>query len=106
MATGRKNSYSERYGKPGLLFIEPKQAPSEQPVIDEATRKMGVALRGAREGSAWRGFHVCSCGKMSSNVDLIIEDRFVTNSLAVHYLAHHRAEVPADELADVMTLGT
>lgn len=103
MATGRHNSYAMRYGLPGLLFVEPVNS-ATAPIIDDATRKMAAALRAARHGESWRGFHVCRCGAQSDNTDLIVEGRFVTNSLAVHYLALHRGEVPADEIRDVLTL--
>ena len=66
---------------------------------------MAAHLRGAVRGdSGYRGTHTCSCGARSDNTDHVIGARFTTNSLAVHYLAHHRAEVPADELADVLSL--
>lgn len=51
---------------------------------------MAAALRSATPGDAYRGWHTCSCGAMSDNV---------TNSLAVHYLARHRGEVPPEDVA-------
>lgn len=104
MATGRSNEYTSVNGRPGLLFIEPKNPASKEPLIDKATRSMTTALRTAKRGIGWMGFHECACGAVSRSCDLIVEGRFTTNSLAVHYLAHHRDEVPADELADVLSL--
>ena len=97
-----------------LLYIEPKNLPSKLPVIDEITCTMAHALKEAktgtanyndldgdvsfREGSGYRGFHVCSCGAISSNVDYQLENGEVTNSLAVHYLAYHRDEITEVQL--------
>jgi hypothetical protein len=104
MATGRSNIYVVP-GTTGLLFIEPALPPSPQPLVDGATRRMAAHLRGAERGdSGYRGIHTCSCGARSDNTDHVVAGRFTTNSLAAHYLAHHRAEVPADELVDVLSL--
>lgn len=104
MATGRVNSYVAP-GTVGLLFIEPGLPPSPQPVLDDVTRRMAAHLRAAQCGDvSYRGTHTCACGARSDNTDYVVDRRFTTNSLAVHYLAHHRAEVPADELADVLSL--
>lgn len=81
--------------------------------------------------SGWRGFHNCSCGKASTNQEYLImtgeessvtlyenarklsfgdkdgskEVRAViTNSLAIHYLAYHREDIPEDVLARVLLL--
>ena len=103
MATGRSNGYVVS-GTTGLLFIEPRQPPTA-PIVDDATMRMAAALRSAQRGEAsYRGCHFCSCGAQSDNTDHIVDGRFTTNSLAVHYLACHRAEVPGSELADVLSL--
>lgn len=52
----------------------------------------------------WCGLHTCICGAMSEARDYQISGGFVTNSLCVHYLAHHREEVPQAELEKVATL--
>lgn len=103
MATGRQNSYTAPYGLPGLLFIEPTGA-AEPPIDDELTRRITTALAHARTGLAYKGWHTCACGEESDVVDLIIYEKFVTNSLAAHYVACHRTEIPAAELADVEAL--
>lgn len=87
-----------------ILYIEPVQPRSAEPVIDELTRKMTAALRMATPGPRYRGFHVCSCGAGSSNCDYTLPGGKQTNSLAVHYLALHRDEVPEGELAKVREL--
>lgn len=110
MAIGKNNNYVQP-GTVGLLFIEP-QREAQPPVIDDATKRMVVALRSAQSRSGYRGAHTCRCGAVSDNVDHVVGHRtgagvvklFTTNSLAVHYLACHRDEVPPDELADVLSL--
>jgi hypothetical protein len=51
----------------GILYIEPSAKTSVQPVIDDITRKMTAAYRKSIEGTAYRGFHVCSCGVCRDN---------------------------------------
>jgi len=73
--------------------------------VDEYTRRMAGALRVA-ELDPWlkrtRGHHTCVCRMDSSNSNHYVRTEsghLITNSLAVHYLAHHRSEVPEGELA-------
>jgi len=85
-----------------ILFIEPDLPPSPEPVLDRYTRKMAAALRESESVNPTRGFHICSCGAPSSNVEHSIPmTPCYTNSLCVHYLAHHREEVPEEELRKV-----
>ena len=89
----------------GLLMIEPSGSVSAQPTIDALTRKMTAALRQAGKGATYRGFHACRCGARSSNRETFVgHEKVQTNSLAVHYLAYHRTEVPTAELQKVATL--
>jgi hypothetical protein len=82
-----------------MLFIEPKKPPSEGPIIDELTLKMVAALRKATlPHYRSLGFHTCICGAKSDSTDFILPNGLRTNSLCVHYLAYHRAEVEAGEL--------
>jgi hypothetical protein len=82
-----------------MLYIVPKDPPSEQPIIDELTMKMVAALRKASASRIQSyGFHTCLCGATSDGTDRILPDGTRTNSLCVHYLAYHRAEVEAGEL--------
>jgi hypothetical protein len=43
---------------------------------------------------------------MSGNGVHTMAGRFATNSLAIHYVACHRVEVPTSELAKILTLPT
>ncbi len=90
----------------GIMMIEPKGKASSQPVVDEATRKMTAAWRQARHSDyGYRGFHMCNCGACSDNKDHWVgADEKMTNSLAIHYLAYHRTDVPAEELAKILSL--
>jgi glutathione S-transferase len=86
----------------GLLFIEPEQTATPTPVIDRITRKLCAAFRQARD-SDWAsgGFHQCCCGAMSEDHDFHLPNGDLTNSLCVHYVAHHRSEVPQQQLARI-----
>lgn len=88
-----------------ILMIEPSAAVSTQPTIDVLTRKMATALRFAQRdpNRRYRGFHICKCGVTSDNQDHFVNG-MLTNSLAVHYLAYHRADVPQGELDKVAAL--
>jgi len=90
-----------------LLFIEPTGAPSATPTIDHTTRKLVGAWRARRASDyAYGGFHECTgegCRAVSDDSDYWI-DGLMTNSLALHYLAFHRSEVPQSELAKIAAL--
>lgn len=98
----------------GILYIEPAKARAAEPLIDELTMLMAGALRAAESGTGtsqdfstgggYRGWHTCACGAMSSNCEYRLPGGEVTNSLATHYLALHRDEVPEDQLAKVRAL--
>jgi hypothetical protein len=86
----------------GLLFIEPGQAASPTPVVDHITRRMCAAFRQAKESDyAYGGIHRCICGAHSSSSDYHLPSGDLTNSLCVHYVAHHRAQVPQQQLARI-----
>ena len=88
-----------------VLYVNPGPYTSPEPLIDELTRKMTAAYRAARSDEMyWRGFHVCRCGVNSTNCDYILPGGQQANSLCIHYLAFHRDEVPAEELAKVSAL--
>lgn len=90
---------------PRLLFIEPERPASTTPVLDAITRRMCAAFRKSRPSDyAFGGVHVCCCRAISSCTDHILPRGEVTNSLCVHYVAHHRDEVPRRELALVERL--
>jgi hypothetical protein len=86
----------------GLLYIEPSQSASPEPVLDHLTRQMAAAFRRAwLTPGSWGGFHECVCGAWSTNCDYRLPNGEVTNSLCVHYVAHHRSEVPIDQVTQV-----
>lgn len=88
----------------GILMIEPCGRVSDQPLVDELTRKMAAAWRNRRDGDiGYRGFHICACGAFSDSKDHWIGE-LLTNSLAIHYLAYHRYDVPEEELEKVRAL--
>ena len=98
----------------GILFIRPTEPPSGEPTIDGFTRMMAHALNNVEAGvvegsyfyggSGYKGVHTCSCGARSTNQNYLLDERHITNSLAVHYLAYHRQEVPKDELIQMLFL--
>lgn len=92
-----------------ILMIEPNSPKSIEPVIDSLTRKMTAAWQSRRDSNfAYRGRHTCKCGATSDNRDhwVTTEDgrELLTNSLAIHYLAYHRSDVPQSELDKVALL--
>jgi hypothetical protein len=92
----------------GLLMIEPKsQKCDDETIIDTITMRMAGALKHAAHGISYDGWHTCACGALSSCTELLVLlDTFEvpTNSLAVHYLACHRSEVPFTEIDKVERL--
>jgi hypothetical protein len=88
-----------------LLFIEPKNKELSEPIFDELTMKLSNALDNATQnGIFYKGVHFCVCGAKSANFDLILPNGQITNSLAMHYMSHHRDEVPEYELKKVRKL--
>lgn len=96
-----------------LLFIEPKLAPTTDPVIDEYTLKLAYQLKNVTHtGSvtpnggfianvSTLGVHTCSCGMRSASFDFLLPCGLATNKLALHYLMYHRAEVPTEDLEKI-----
>lgn len=77
-----------------MLYIVPKNEPSEQPIIDELTMKMVAAFRKATLSQIQSyGSHYCLCGARCDGTDWILPNGTGTNSLCVHYLAYHRARL-------------
>ena len=88
-----------------LLFIEPERPASPSPMIDHITRRMCAAFRKAEESDyAYAGTHICICGAESSDVDYHMPNGMMTNALCVHYVAHHRDEVPQRHLSIIEEL--
>ncbi len=92
----------------GLLMIEPEGQATQEPLVDEITRKMTAAWRAARHSDyGYRCFHQCTCGATSDNKDhwiLVNNQELSTNSLAIHYLAFHRENISEAELRKVASL--
>jgi len=89
----------------GLLFIEPIQPATATPTVDHITRRMAAAFRMAHTTTRFYcGTHQCVCGANSTCQDHYLPNGLVTNSLCVHYVAYHRSEVPARQLAVIETL--
>jgi hypothetical protein len=63
---------------------------------------MCAAFRKSRRSDyACGGIHNCFCGACSSDCDYHLPNGDLTNFLCIHYLAHHRAEVPQEQLARI-----
>lgn len=99
-------------GPDHLLFIHPTSPASSTPVIDSLTRRAAAAWRRRLSSPIrYRGRHDCtapSCLAHSDNGVHWVASAgggiLATNSMLVHYLAFHREDVPAEELAKVLTL--
>jgi len=81
-----------------LMMIEPQG--NCEPAIDDEITDMAIAVHksvvfGDR---VTKGFHVCKCGAVSDNQIWTLPSGRVTNSLMVHYIKHHRSEVPESEI--------
>ncbi len=94
-----------------LLMIEPACAASAEPLIDGLTRRMAGAWASRVDlPGGYRGCHDCTgerCEAASDNHDHEVSaggGALLTHSLAVHYLAYHRDDVPDGELAKVAAL--
>jgi hypothetical protein len=104
-----------------LLYIEPKAKDKlDQPIDDDLTNLMEMALSKAKKGSAnysqagsearfspggaWRGSHQTECGERSNNCDYLLENGMVTNSLAPFYLRWYRYSIPESEMKKVYEL--
>lgn len=104
-----------------LLFIEPKREDKlENPINDELTKMMKMALEKSqegtsnysninspatfREGSGFKGTHLTDCGERSSNNDYLLENGMITNSLAPFYLEWYRYSIPESEMDKVNEL--
>src|SRR3989344_7780501 len=97
-----------------LLYIEPQNERSKEPLIDDLTRQMTAAVRKSRPGVMINGVfkdldslgsHTCVCGVKSDTKEHMLKDeKTLTTSLCVHYLAWHRFEIPQPELDKVANL--
>lgn len=95
-----------------LLYIHPKNKPLEKPIIDRYTLKLLLYMMNYKytglmmgnnflRGATSKGVHTCTganCGDRSDCYDFLLPGGPATNSLALHYVALHRSEVPKEEL--------
>lgn len=106
-----------------MLYIEPKASEKlQKPIEDGLTRIMERALKLAKtgtanysniedsgessfnEGSGFRGVHRTECGETSENHEYLLENGYITNSLAPFYLKWYRNSIPETEMKKVMEL--
>ena len=103
-----------------LLFIEPSGNRTLEPVIDSRTKKITAALRKAEKGvqhyrnkycdneewvdDFYMGYHTDACGCVSACSDRRLPNGRVTNTLAIHYVAFHRHEIPHEQLLEIDNL--
>lgn len=57
-----------------------------------------------RTGSAYKGVHRTACGESSSNVDFLLENGMITNSLAPFYLRWYRYSIPENDMIKIREL--
>lgn len=104
-----------------LLYLEfDKELKSNEPIVDEITRTMQLALDESTSGGAnyrsvgeeehfndkvaYKGFHSTECGRCSSNQDYLLKNGMITNSLCVYYLEYYRDSIPDTEMVKVKRL--
>lgn len=102
-----------------LLFIEPTKPASTDPILDNLTYKLLWAVRNFEKTGhitdqgdflniITMGIHHCTgcCDKSisSHSYDLLLKNGFMTNTLAVHYIAFHRDEISTQELDKISLL--
>lgn len=104
-----------------LLYIEPNiMDRSDFPNNDTISKTVAKCLHMAEtgianyddpnstpifnKGEAYRGNHKVTCGKHSDNVDYLLGNGMITNSLCAFYLRHYRTAIPASEMNKVVEL--
>lgn len=106
--------------KNSLLYVHPTQEGSEEPKLDNLTKKILWATRNKlgkgvlfESGKfeldmSTKGTHHCTgCNKKcpeSKAYDILIPGEIITNTLAVHYVAFHRDELSESEIAKVESI--
>lgn len=102
-----------------LLYNNPENKPSEKSTIDIYTlvlalnmakfKAKGVVIGNSfEEGYSTKGFHFCTgdeCDARSACYDILLPNGFATNTLALHYVMYHRAEVPQEDLDKIKKMG-
>ncbi len=89
-----------------LMSIVPMQRASDEPVIDEVTKKMTAARRRGVLIVETMGFCRCVCGAQTSSntYGLGNKSEIPFNGLLIHQLAWHRHEIPANVLEFIRSL--
>jgi len=98
-----------------LLYIEPtKEEKLKEPINDELTELIEMAMTKSekgtsrysdkndkgtfRTGSGFKGCHGTDCGQRSSNIDYLLENGMITNSLAPFYVKWYRYSIPENDM--------
>jgi len=98
-----------------LLYIEPsKEDKLKEPINDELTQLIEMAMTKAQEGSSrysdkndtgtfrggsgFKGSHKTDCGQRSSSRDYLLENGMITNSLAPFYVKWYRYSIPESDM--------
>lgn len=84
----------------GFLMLDPKGPKSTEPIIDHMTRRVAAAIRHGLKTDQIITPRVCQCGAKSDDVRHYVNG-VIASTLAIHYMAYHRLEVPDDELEQV-----
>lgn len=86
----------------GFLMIEPTYRPTSAIVYDEITMAVRELYASGRASDyAYHGTHECICGARSDSKDHYVTiggAELLTNSLAEHYVSHHRDEIPVRDM--------
>jgi len=88
-----------------LLFCEPKNPPTEQPIEDEMTAKVDFIFDTLVAEGGYRGFHTTPFGHNSDNKDYFHPFyEIVSNSLAPYYVRYHRADLTNSDIDNINIL--
>jgi hypothetical protein len=88
-----------------ILYINPEPEDKlTQPINDELTKVMELALSRAKTYTRFKGWHRTKCGEKSSCSDYQLENGMITNSLATFYLRWYRYSISEDDMLKVQEL--
>lgn len=82
-------------------MIEPTSSATCTPEIDSLSENFRNIFSQAKESGRYKGIHECICGEHSKACNLILPSGHLTNSLALHYLERHRADIPKTEITKI-----
>lgn len=89
-----------------ILYIEPAQPPSKEPVTDWFTAKVRKLERQSERVDHIRGIYFCKCGYAGGNFTLKLPNGAFMSCLAEHYVTRHRSEVPDSERLKIVEMMT